>query len=136
AAVGAAAFAAGKGGACDGSGNEQQIFQIAGEMPARIEHARAINANLTEAQLEFLKFADAFFEIFFVAEDANEILHRFLQIVVNGIWEFATGAFKGSEHFALSLFELRGIDIWRGRARRKLDSGVSGAAPEDQQIGE
>src|SRR5215475_15154225 len=104
-------------------------------MPARIEHARAINTNLGEARLEFFEFADAFFEIFFVAEDANEILHRFLQIVVNGIWEFAAAAFKGSEHFALSLFELRGIDIWRGRARRKLGSGVSGAAAKDEKIG-
>src|SRR5260221_11765843 len=52
------------------------------------------------------------------------------------IWEFTIGAFERGEHFAFSLFELRRVEIGCGRAAGKFGGGFSGAAAEDEKIGE
>ena len=130
----AAAFLAGERGACDGFGNEQHVFEVAREVPAGIEHTRAVSSNAREAGLEFVEFGESFFQIFRVAENADEVLHRFLKVVMNRVRKFAAGAFEGSEHLAFRLFELRRIKIGCGRAIRKFSGGFSGASAEDKKI--
>ena len=48
----------------------------------------------------------------------------------------SVNAFKRSQHIALGVRKLCGIEVRRGRFCRKFGGGLSGAAPEDEKIRE
>ena len=54
--------------------------------------------TLRRPRLQFFEFAERLPQIFLGAEDAHQILHRLLQIAVNGVGTFALGALERREH--------------------------------------
>src|SRR5258708_24137125 len=103
-------------------------------MPAGIEQSRTFDAHVLNALLQFLQLLQCTNQIFFVAEDANQILHGFLQIAMDLVRTFTVLALEGSQHLSRAFFDLPGI---YGRSLDGLcvfGGGQAGAAAEDEQI--
>ena len=49
-------------------------------------------------------------QILFIAKDAHQILHGFLQITMNCIRTLTLFAFEGNQGFARGVFDLAGIN--------------------------
>src|SRR5260370_39273528 len=76
------------------------------------------------------------FQIFFCTRNADEILHHFLQVTMNGIRTLRAGVGKGSKQFFFGLLDLRVVEGRSGSALGVFGGRKSGATPEDQEIGE
>src|SRR5258708_7928539 len=70
----------------------------------------------------------------FRSEDANQILHGFLQIVMDRVWTLTVLALEGGQHLSRGLFDLPGIDGGCLDGLCVLGSGQASATAEDKQV--
>src|ERR1700681_3627503 len=108
-AVSSSALFARKRAAGDGLGNRQHRLQVLGEVPAGIEQSRTFDAHVLNALLQFLELLQCTKQIFLITEDANQILHGFLQVAMDRVRTLTSLVLEGNEHLSRALFDLRGI---------------------------
>ena len=118
AAVRAAALSARQRAARYRFGNSQHGFQIARQMPAGIEHARALDTSISRPEaFSFSSSPSAFSKSCFGAENADQALHHLLQIAMHRVGAFALAAFETARAFRVRLLA---ICACRRSARAKL----------------
>ena len=132
----AAAFLALQGRERDGFGNREQIVQIERGVPAGIVFAIAADAHFAGALFQLRDPFQRALQLILAADDAHQILHQVLQIVLHLIRAFPL-PLEGLERLAAPLHPparwsmLPGSVIFR-ELRRKLARALA----EDHQIGQ
>src|SRR2546427_4939484 len=134
--MGATAFLAFQGAQRHCFRNRQQRFQIASEVPTRIEQPRAVNVNSAGTVFQPLDFSETLLEIPFTAKDAHIVLHRFLQVAMHIVRAVAVAALKRLKHFARGFLNLSVVKLWRFRLFRMLGRSLTRATTKDEKIRE
>src|SRR5947209_10055096 len=132
-----AAFAPLDRGASDRLRYEQEVWEIERGMPAGVVFAMAADAHPARSVAQRLESRERALHFRFVSDDADEVLHHFLQRILDLVGSFSLRAtLKRLQRNAGGCF-----DLWRlngpGRSRSCVLRGkLACALAEDQEIGE
>src|SRR5688572_27330569 len=104
-------------------------------MPARVVAARADDARLVRALPKRLELIQRLGEVAFGSDDADQVLHRLLQVRVDVVRALAVHSLEGLERIADEPVELRRIHLrLTGNAERVLRSEGAGSFPEHEEV--
>ena len=105
-------------------------------MPTGVEHSIAGNADVLGASLECIELDDGVLDFIGVTDDAHQVTHDGLQVVVNRVGVFTIGCIqrsKGSVNGCLQVGFVNGNSC--PTARVQVFSGTqTGTTTKDQQV--
>src|SRR5260221_11198126 len=99
-----------------------------------IEQLLTFNLYIINRIPQFYDLQNSPNHVFFITEDANQILHGFLQIVIDRVWTLTILALEGGQHLSRGLFDLTGIDGGVLDGLCVLGGGQASATAEDKQV--
>src|SRR6476469_5191646 len=107
-------------------------------MPARIERPSAFDAELLRTRLELFQLRERLSHLLFLANDADEIVHRLLEFLVQRIGILAASRLERRKRAALGLNDRGWGDagILGGQRSHVVGGRVAGSPTEYQQVGE
>ena len=88
----AAALGAGQRRLRHALADQQHVAHVHRQMPARVELAAAVGLDVAEADLELLDLVQRLLHLLAGADDADQVVHRLLQLGVQGVGVLRLGA--------------------------------------------
>ena len=120
-----------------GDGRGDHGGQVGGQVPARVVGPPALHLHLGRVLLELLELDERLFELGAGADDADQRLHRLLQLLVDVVGVVPVLAPEGGEGVVDHRGDRRRVDARRaGAALREVGRTDAGPAAEDDEVGE